>query len=63
METFEIRPNVKTVNNTPPDSKGNVQVELADVIPNETIAEILESEYVPSEDAVPLTNSDIDSVF
>ena len=32
-------------------------------IQNETIAEILDSEYVPSEDAVPLTNSDIDSVF
>lgn len=32
-------------------------------IPNETIAEILDSEYVPGEDAVPLTNDDINSVF
>lgn len=37
--------------------------ELVEAITNETIAEIVGSDYVPSEDAVPLTNSDIDTVF
>jgi hypothetical protein len=35
----------------------------AQPIENETIAEIVESEYVPAGDAVPLSNTDIDSVF
>lgn len=46
------------------DGSGDVALQAAvGEIPNETIAEILDSEYVPSEDAVPLTSSDIDSVF
>lgn len=32
-------------------------------IPNETIAQIVESEYVSSEDAVPISHNEIDSVF
>ncbi|WP_276764760.1 hypothetical protein [Phascolarctobacterium succinatutens] len=35
----------------------------AQPIENETIAEIVESEYVPTDDAIPLSNTDIDSVF
>ena len=35
----------------------------AQPIENETIAEILENEYVSADDAVPLSNNDIDSVF
>lgn len=46
------------------DGSGDVMLQATvAVISNETIAEILDSEYVPGEDAVPLTNSDIDSVF
>lgn len=64
METFEVaKPNVKTVNKIPPDSNGDVHIELGEAIPNETIAEIIESDYVPSGDAVPLTTNDIDTVF
>lgn len=46
-----------------PGGAGGAWNELAEAITNETIAEIVESEYMPGEDAVPLTNSDIDTVF
>lgn len=36
---------------------------ITPLIPNETIAQIIESEYIPPEDAEPISHAEIDSVF